>query len=355
MPDMVSFTSAPVVLQVKSPIQEHNAPLFSSDSNTVHLSLYTYSPSAQSLTTPTATATSLLPAPAANLSFSRILVSYASLPWGVKAGDYLSIRRPPPSTLPGGRPGLPPPPDRLDTDALEGVKPNRGRDLYIFRLSDDHPAVPMNQIQVPNTVAQAFRLQHRQDVQISRVLDPEACCIDFIELHFSQYVGRADMWRLGMSLENTTVHVGEKITLAGGAVRADVQALWKGRNRFASGIITSKTKTIFRSKSAQTYIFIQLCQETWEFDEDGERYYEKVLHGEFTLSFTSAHNRLPSRPLHPLVPIGRVPPRVHCLLWTRLLCRGGCRVSAKARPYRRPDEGLQRTMVQGLFPRRGRL
>jgi hypothetical protein len=28
------------------------------------------------------------------------------------------------------------------------------------------------------------------------------------------------------------------------------------------------------------YIFIQLCQETWEFDEDGERYYEKIVHGE---------------------------------------------------------------------------
>jgi hypothetical protein len=87
------------------------------------------------------------------------------------------------------------------------------------------------------------------------------------------------MWRLGMSLENTTVHVGEKVTLAGGAVRADIQGIWRGRHRYSSGIVTSMTKTIYRSKSAQTYIFISICQETYEFDEDGEQYYEKILHG----------------------------------------------------------------------------
>jgi hypothetical protein len=47
--------------------------------------------------------------------------------------------------------------------------------------------------------------------------------------------------------------------------------------------MTAKTKTIFRSKSAQAYIFIQLCQEMYEFDEDGERYYEKAVHGESCL------------------------------------------------------------------------
>jgi len=88
------------------------------------------------------------------------------------------------------------------------------------------------------------------------------------------------MWRLGMSLENSTVHTGEKITLAGGAVRAEVHGIWRGSHRFSSGIVTAKTKTIYRSKSAQVYIFIQLCQETWEFDEDGQRYYEKIVHGQ---------------------------------------------------------------------------
>lgn len=97
------------------------------------------------------------------------------------------------------------------------------------------------------------------------------------------------MWRLGMSLEGTTLHVGEKVSLAGGAVRAEVNFIIRDEKskdgiakpkRYSSGIVTAKTKTIFRSKSAQVYLFIQLCEETWQFDEDGERYVEKVVHGE---------------------------------------------------------------------------
>jgi hypothetical protein len=89
------------------------------------------------------------------------------------------------------------------------------------------------------------------------------------------------MWRLGMSLEGHTIHVGQKINLAGGAIRAEVHAIWRSGERYSSGIVTSKSKTIYRSRSAQVYIFIQLCEETWQFDEDGERYYEKVVHSEF--------------------------------------------------------------------------
>lgn len=46
--------------------------------------------------------------------------------------------------------------------------------------------------------------------------------VDHVELYFrDQYVGRADMWRLSMSLEDTCVYVGQKISLAG-CVRATV-------------------------------------------------------------------------------------------------------------------------------------
>lgn len=253
--------------------------LFSTKTDRTVLSLYTYTPNASASST-SASSTSLLPAPAPNLASSRVQFSYASLPWPVKVGDYLEIRRISPAQR-TGTPGPTPVKNERsgDGDAVEGVKPDKGRDGYVFQVREDMPNVPLNQIQVPNSVANAYRLQHRQDVEVIKISDPQTAYVDFIELHFSQYVGRADMWRLGMSLENTTVHVGEKVTLAGGAVRADIQGIWRGRHRYSSGIVTSKTKTIYRSKSAQTYIFISICQETYEFDEDGEQYYEKILHG----------------------------------------------------------------------------
>ena len=167
-------------------------------------------------------------------------------------------------------------------EALRGLKRGSGHDGFVFRVGEDSLHIPTNQIHVPESVASSFEFNLRSEVEIVRVLDPQAAGIDYVELRFSQYLGRGDMWRLGMSLENSTIHVGERITLCGGAVRAEIHGIWRGSHRYASGIFTSKTKTIYRSRSAQVYIFIQLCQETWEFDEDGERYSEKVVHGKLT-------------------------------------------------------------------------
>lgn len=42
--------------------------------------------------------------------------------------------------------------------------------------------------------------------------------------------------------------------------------------------MTSTTKAVYRSLSAKVTIFIQVCQELWEFDTAGERYYERIVH-----------------------------------------------------------------------------
>jgi hypothetical protein len=52
--------------------------------------------------------------------------------------------------------------------------------------------------------------------------------VDYIEVVFKdQYIGRADMWRLKMSIINTCVWIGKKITYAG-VVRARVKGLFAG-------------------------------------------------------------------------------------------------------------------------------
>lgn len=223
-------------------------------STETHLTVYTYKPSVISSQPSPLPSTSAAPP-------SSVQINYASLPWDVQPGDYFEIR----------------PLQRVDKgEALKGVPFSRR--AFVFRLGDD-ASVPIGQVQMPDSVASAFSFQHRADVEILP-LDPDDAQIDHIELRFSQYLGRADMWRLGMSLETHTVHVGQRIQLAGGAVRADVHAIYRGGRKYSSGIFTSKTKTIYRSRSAQVYLFIQLCAETWQFDEDGERYYEKIVHGE---------------------------------------------------------------------------
>ncbi|KAK8861559.1 hypothetical protein IAR55_002381 [Kwoniella newhampshirensis] len=259
---------------------------------TVPLLLYTYKPNhahnpAQPSPLPSASTSS-------TAASSQVIINYAALPWGAKPGDYLEIRQ---THMRRQSQDV----DRVQyldgatkkkshrSPALKDIKPGKGRDGYVFKLGEDVPSANVHQIQVPDSVATAFGFQHRLEVEVRKIQEPESAHTDYVEFYFSQYLGRADMWRLGMSLEGMTLHVGEKVSLAGGAVRAEVNYIVrseKGKNgkedknrKYASGIATPKTKTIFRSKSAQVYLFIQLCQETWEFDEDGERYIEKVVHG----------------------------------------------------------------------------
>lgn len=137
----------------------------------------------------------------------------------------------------------------------------------------NHPALSISE-----TVAHVFGLTNRSEVQVSAVKEEDVEA-DYIELYFTgQYLGRADMWRLGMSLEDRCVYVREKVEFAG-IIRAEIRHIYRKGKKVASGLVTARTKTIYRSKSAQSYIFLQLCREMWESDEDGERYYEKALHG----------------------------------------------------------------------------
>lgn len=67
-----------------------------------------------------------------------------------------------------------------------------------------------------------------------------------------------------------------QITFAG-VVKAEVRNIYVNGERVSSSYFTARTKTIFRSASAKYFVFVQVCRETYEFDEDGERYYEKAL------------------------------------------------------------------------------
>jgi len=43
-----------------------------------------------------------------------------------------------------------------------------------------------------------------------------------------------------------------------------------------SGFVTSETKFVFRSRSAKFYLLIQMSCEMWDFEQDGELYFEKA-------------------------------------------------------------------------------
>ena len=132
------------------------------DLDQVQLTLYTYTPKSASTGT---SQPSPLPSSSRHTVPSQVSFAYAALPWSVRPGDYVEIRRP------RRRAGLlaNQATDRNKAEATKGVLRDSGRDGYVFMVGEDVPNVPLNQIQVPESIAASYKLQHRLEVDVFRV------------------------------------------------------------------------------------------------------------------------------------------------------------------------------------------
>lgn len=198
------------------------------------------------------------------------------------------------------------------------------------------------QLSLQRAVADTFRLQSRVEVVVRRT-SPDAAAAVHIELLFgSQYISRADMWRLKRRLVGTCVYRGEKVSYLG--MRATVQDIYRaavGRSppqpppaplpaemappqllqqqsartpngayrsqqqapplaplppqpqrmvatdddrrqqqpihTAAAGYVTDDTRVVFRSSSAHIYILLQISQEMWHFDAQGDLHFERAI------------------------------------------------------------------------------
>ncbi|CAJ0842767.1 11355_t:CDS:10, partial [Entrophospora sp. SA101] len=139
-------------------------------------------------------------------------------------------------------------------------------------------------VSVIKSIADLFNFKSRTNV-IVREVDPELVEAEYVEFTFrDQYIGRSDMWRLRLSLNDTCVYVGKRIEFAG-CIRAQIKRIFVKGEQVSCGYVTDNTKPIFRSESAKLFIFVQMSREMWEFDDDGELFFEKAVDGFFTELF----------------------------------------------------------------------
>lgn len=176
-PEVTTVPSAPEVRQPPALIDEPMATPITPASfdNKTQLTLYTYKagsmPGPSSQPSPLPSRHSFT-----NNITSEVHFNYASLPWRVRNGDYLEIRRTDEEVtkegLKGSSKGAESEKARSGGEALKGVSRKHGRDGYIFRVGDDAPNVAVGQIQVPESVATAFKFQHRLDIELYLVRPP---------------------------------------------------------------------------------------------------------------------------------------------------------------------------------------
>ncbi|GJJ78997.1 DEP domain-containing protein 5 [Entomortierella parvispora] len=181
----------------------------------------------------------------------------------------------------------------LDPKLLPNVKPGDLFEIYDPTLPKDStkkliiqwagpdkdtPSRTPVQVSLATNIAKIFGISSRQDVIIQKA-DPNRYAAKYVEVTFrDQYVGRSDMWRLRTSLVGTCVYEAKKILYLG-CIRVQVKEIYVGNQSVPSGYITADTRIIFRSESAKYFIFIQMSREMWEFDEDGEIFFERVIFG----------------------------------------------------------------------------
>jgi hypothetical protein len=169
------------------------------------------------------------------------------------------------------------------------------------------------QVSVKKEIADLFDFQAVREVIVRRVSE-ESVTLEYVELTFKdQYISRCDMLRFKQSLVGQCIHKNKKPFYLG--VRAQVKEVICEGQPVWSGAVTSRTKVIFRSRSARIYLLIQvffvpkagvlfemlmvlcatqLSKEMWEFDEDGDLYFEKAVR---SCSFVSVVDPLSVDPL----------------------------------------------------------
>ncbi|KAJ3193213.1 vacuolar membrane-associated protein iml1, partial [Irineochytrium annulatum] len=216
---------------------------------------------------------------------------------GIVVGDLLEISRPP-----SDQTSIPPrhvhhhtSNQHLSPWNLSSATVDRNKKLVVQVTSvDDEQVAKQQQLQISiaKDIASLFELQPRTTVLVRKVhphyisLGLSIVEAEFVEVSFrDQYIGRSDMWKLKMNLNNTCIYVGKKVTSLG--VRAQVKELVVNGRSVPCALVTENTRTIYRSESAKYFIFIQMSKEMWEFDEDGELYFEKCVHGFLPELFSS--------------------------------------------------------------------
>ncbi|KAI5474510.1 vacuolar membrane protein [Pseudohyphozyma bogoriensis] len=121
--------------------------------------------------------------------------------------------------------------------------------------------------------------KNRVDVNLTLVIAPPPPCFvaTHVELYFSNvYLGRPDQFRLSLALIGSVVSVSQRVLLPGSQARLRVGAINSLEDkRVQSALVDADTKFIFRSESARCFIFVEVSQEIWQFEEDGSMLREK--------------------------------------------------------------------------------
>ncbi|KAG8821492.1 vacuolar membrane-associated protein iml1 [Serendipita sp. 399] len=176
----------------------------------------------------------------------------------------------------------------------------------VFVIDESDPVgLPYNfQVSLSSDIAKCFDIHSGTEVTLTKI-DPSKYTAEALEVFFrDQYLGRPDMWRLSSSLVGKCWHAEQKVQFVG-SISATIKNIYRDSKSVKAAFVSPETKIVYRSLTAKCTIFIQLCRELWDFADDGERYYEKVVHS-FLPALFKEWKKLGARHVITIVLISRV-------------------------------------------------
>lgn len=148
--------------------------------------------------------------------------------------------------------------------------------LMEIPLSSNLPVRGRMQVSVLKDTAADFHLAPYKDVLV-RFVPKTHVEVDFVEVSLKdQFMSRRDLWYLKKAVVGVPIYVGKNIRVHGARWQVmDVRA--SGGEKVASGVITTRTKFAFRSRTSRVMWLVQLTPEMWDMANSGKLYLEIFL------------------------------------------------------------------------------
>ncbi|CCH44601.1 Vacuolar membrane-associated protein IML1 [Wickerhamomyces ciferrii] len=186
----------------------------------------------------------------------------------------------------------------IDVQSLPGAKEgdvaelitsgeNKKKLLFIVKNMNDEMIRRSKNFQVSilsGTLQNLLDISSRSPVTV-KLKDKQQVELDLVELHIRDIsLTRGDMWEIASLMVGTCAYKNQRLSFFEG-VRCNVNALYNDGKKLFSGYIGDNTKVIFRSESAKLVFLIQITEEMYHFEEDGELMYHKVVNSLFPKIF----------------------------------------------------------------------
>ena len=134
----------------------------------------------------------------------------------------------------------------------------------------------IGQVQLGAEAANILNISQRVDGIITKCDKPPTAT--YIEFTIKdQYFSNGDFHKFIQIFHKRVLFIGK--TLYFGLLKAQVHKIVIDDQEVLSGYFATSSKTVFRSKSAQIFLFLHVSRELFDFAHDGDTFYEKMVSG----------------------------------------------------------------------------